>query len=94
MCINICLKIFCFIKLIFSFYKKSINQSNASLSIIIGLFFGLMFFPSPDFSKSILIGFLLPSDIFPEFLSQSLLFSSFFLATFAPILAWKINKMI
>ncbi len=78
----------------FSFYKKSINQSNASLSIIIGLFFGLMFFPSPDFSKSILIGFLLPSDIFPEFLSQSLLFSSFFLATFAPLLAWKINKMI
>tara|TARA_Y100000590_G_C15704685_1_gene1008127 strand:- start:991 stop:2430 length:1440 start_codon:yes stop_codon:yes gene_type:complete len=78
----------------FSFYNNGINVTNAWISIIIGLFFGLMFFPSPDFSKSILIGLLLPSDIFPKFLSQSLLFTSFFLATLTPLLTWKINKKV
>ena len=62
-----------------------------SVSLVTGLFVGLLFFPSPDFSKSILIGVIFSIDIFPLFLSQSLLFTSFLAATFLPIVTWKIK---
>jgi len=75
----------------YSFYNKDLKERNAYISIMIGLFFGLLLFPSPDFSKSILIGFLFPISNFPVFMSQSLLFMSFLVATFSPILAWKIK---
>ena len=75
----------------YSFYDKKISEKNAYISIIIGLFAGLLLFPSPDYSKSILIGILLPISNFPIFMSQSLLFLSFLLATFVPILTWKIK---
>jgi Na+/proline symporter len=74
-----------------SFYQKSIKEKNAYISIIIGLTIGLLFFPSPDFSKSILIGILFPSNIFPSFMAQSLLFLSFLLSTLVPIATWKIK---
>jgi Na+/proline symporter len=77
--------------LFYSFYKKSIKEKNAYTSILIGLMVGLLLFPSPDFSKSILIGVLFPKSFFPEFVSQSLLFLSFLFATFIPIFAWKIR---
>jgi len=75
----------------YSFYDNSIKEKNAYLSIIIGLTVGLLLFPSPDFSRSILIGILLPIDLFPSFIANSLLFSSFISATFFPLLAWKIK---
>ena len=75
----------------YSFYDKEISEKNAYISIIIGLFVGLLLFPNPDYSKSILIGILLPISNFPIFMSQSLLFLSFLLATFVPILTWKIK---
>ena len=75
----------------YSFYNKDLKERNAYISILIGLFFGLLLFPTPDFSKSILIGFLFPISNFPVFMSQSLLFMSFLVATFSPILAWKIK---
>jgi len=75
----------------YGFYDKKINEKNAYISIIFGLILGLLLFPSPDFSKSILVGILLPISSFPEFLTQSLLFSSFFVATFLPILGWKLK---
>ena len=75
----------------YGFYDKKINEKNAYVSIIFGLVLGLLLFPSPDFSKSILVGILLPFSSFPEFLTQSLLFSSFFVATFLPILGWKLK---
>ena len=75
----------------YGFYDKKINEKNAYISIIFGLVLGLLLFPSPDFSKSILVGILLPISSFPEFLTQSLLFSSFFVATFLPILGWKLK---
>ena len=75
----------------YGFYDKKINEKNAYVSIIFGLILGLLLFPSPDFSKSILVGILLPISSFPEFLTQSLLFSSFFVATFLPILGWKLK---
>jgi len=75
----------------YGFYDKKINEKNAYVSIIFGLVLGLLLFPSPDFSKSILVGILIPISSFPEFLTQSLLFSSFFAATFLPILGWKLK---
>jgi len=75
----------------YSFYDKKLSEKNAYVSIIIGLFVGLLLFPSPDFSKSILIGILFPASNFPIFMSQSLLFMSFLLATFLPIVTWKIK---
>ena len=77
--------------LFYSFYEKSIKEKNAYISILIGLIVGLLLFPSPDFSKSILVGLLFPINFFPEFVSQSLLFLSFLLATFVPIFTWKIR---
>jgi len=75
----------------YSFFSKSISEKNAYISIIIGIAAGLLFFPSPDFSKSILVGILFPIDFFPSFMSQSLLFLSFLIATFVPIFTWKIK---
>ena len=75
----------------YSFYNKSIKEKNAYISIIIGLSVGILLFPSPDFSKSILIGILFPLDYFPLFMSKSLLFMSFLFATFSPLLTWKIR---
>tara|TARA_Y100000590_G_scaffold24964_1_gene28425 strand:- start:2466 stop:3491 length:1026 start_codon:yes stop_codon:yes gene_type:complete len=74
-----------------SFYNNSINEKNAYISIIFGLIIGLLLFPSPDFSKSILVGVLFPLEVFPAFMTQSLLFLSFILATFSPVLVWKIK---
>ena len=74
-----------------SFYNNSINEKSAYISIITGLFVGLLFFPSPDFSKSILIGILFPAEFFPPFMAQSLLFLSFILSTLIPMTTWKIK---
>ena len=75
----------------FGFYSKSFNEKNAYVSIIIGLIGGILLFPSPDFSQSILIGLIFPADFFPIFITQSLLFSSFVVATFLPIVTWKLK---
>ena len=75
----------------YSFYSKSLNEKNAYTSIIFGLLLGFLFFPTPDFSKSILVGILFPIEFFPQFVSKSLLFLSFVIATFIPIFSWKIK---
>ena len=75
----------------YSFYNKKLNEKNAYLSILVGLFVGLILFPSPDFSKSILIGIVFPVSSFPTFMTQSLLFLSFLFATFLPIFTWKLK---
>jgi hypothetical protein len=49
-------------------------------------------FPSPDFSKSLLVGILLPNELFAPFVTQSLLFLSFVVATFLPIVVFKAKK--
>ena len=68
----------------YGFYQKKFKEKNAVLAILSGIFLGLLFFPSPDFSNSILVGTLLPFDLFPEIVSTSLLFWSFLLATLGP----------
>ena len=79
------------LSIFYSFYTKSLNEKNVLASIVIGLIGGLLLFPSPDFSKSILVGIILPIDFVPAFISQSLLFCSFIVATFLPIFTWKLK---
>jgi len=76
----------------YSFYDKSINEKTAYISIIIGLIGGCLLFPFPDFSKSLLVGVLLPKEIFSPFVAQSLLFLSFIIATFLPAFIFKLKK--
>jgi Na+/proline symporter len=73
----------------YSFYNKKLNEKTAYISIIVGLIGGFLLFPAPDFSKSLLVGTILPVELFPGFVSQSLLFLSFIIATFLPVVFWK-----
>ena len=75
----------------YSFYSKTFNEKKAIVSTIIGLVGGILLFPSPDFSKSLIVGIIFPSDFFPIFVSQSLLFCSFTVATFLPVITWKLK---
>jgi len=68
----------------YSFYNKQVNEKTAYISIIIGLISGLLLFPAPDFSRSLLVGIMLPTELFPSIVSQSLLFLSFLVATLCP----------
>ena len=76
----------------YSFYNKTINEKTAYISIIFGLIGGFLMFPSPDFSKSLLVGILLPKELFAPFVSQSLLFLSFLIATFLPLIVFKAKR--
>ncbi len=81
------------IVLFYSFYKKQVDENNIYFCIILGLTAGLLFFPTTDFSKSLLVGIILPSNMFPNFVTNSLLFCSFIIATFLPLITLKlINK--
>ena len=75
----------------YSFYNKQLNEKTAYISIIIGLIGGFLLFPAPDFSKSLLVGIIFPIELFPKFVSQSLLFLSFLIATFFPVTIWKLR---
>ena len=76
----------------YSFYNKNINEKTAYVSIIVGLIGGFLMFPTPDFSKSLLVGILIPKEIFGPFVGQSLLFLSFVVATFLPLVVFKAKK--
>ena len=77
----------------YSFYNNRINEKIAYISIIAGLIAGFLMFPFPDFSKSLLVGVLVPTEAFSPFVSQSLLFLSFLIATFLPAVILKIKKL-
>tara|TARA_B100000795_G_scaffold36042_1_gene23731 strand:- start:295 stop:1746 length:1452 start_codon:yes stop_codon:yes gene_type:complete len=76
----------------YSFYNKKLNEKTAYIAILVGLIGGFLLFPAPDFSKSLLVGIILPSELFPAFVLQSLLFLSFIIATFLPLFFWGISK--
>ena len=76
----------------YSFYYKKLTEKTAYASIIIGLVGGFLMFPAPDFSKSLLVGILMPKELFAPFISQSLLFLSFVVATFLPLFIFKAKK--
>ncbi len=75
----------------YSFYNKKLDEKTSYFSILFGLLAGFLLFPTPDFSKSILVGTILPIDLFPIFVSESLLFLSFIVATFVPVVIWKLR---
>jgi Na+/proline symporter len=75
----------------YSFYNKKLNEKTAYSSIIVGLISGFLLFPAPDFSKSLLVGVILPAELFPVFVTHSLLFLSFLTATFGPVIIWKLR---
>ena len=77
----------------YSFFDNRIDEKIAYFSIIIGLLGGVLLFPSPDFSKSLLVGLILSKDLFTPFINQSLLFLSFLIATFLPLVVLKITKL-
>jgi len=70
----------------YGFYRKNLKEKNLIISIVFGLALGFLFFPSPDFSKSILVGTIISFDFFPKIVSNSLLFWSFLLATAGPVI--------
>ena len=70
----------------YGFYKNNLKERGLIISVLIGLGLGFLLFPSPDFSKSILVGTMLPFDLFPQIISSSLLFWSFLLATVGPVI--------
>ncbi|MDB3981911.1 sodium:solute symporter [Candidatus Pelagibacter sp.] len=76
----------------YSFYNKDINEKIAYISIVIGLLGGFLMFPFPDFSKSLLVGVLVSKEFFSPFVVQSLLFLSFIVATFLPVIILKIKR--
>ena len=76
----------------YSFYNKKINEKTAYISIIIGLIGGFLMFPTPDFSKSLLVGILFSKELFAPIVSQSLLFLSFVIATFLPLIVFKAKR--
>ena len=75
----------------YSFYNK-VNEKTAYISIVIGLVAGFLMFPFPDFSKSMLVGVLMPKELFSSFIAQSLLFLSFMIATFLPAVILKLKR--
>ena len=79
------------ITVFYSFYNKNINEKTAYVSIIVGLIGGFLMFPTPDFSKSLLVGIILPEELFAPIMSQ-LLFLSFIVATFLPLIVIKAKK--
>ncbi len=76
----------------YSFYNKDVTEKAAYRSIIIGLVAGFLMFPTHDFTKSLLVGILLPKEFFTPFISQQLLFLSFIVATFLPFFILKSKK--
>ena len=79
------------ITVFYSFYNKNINEKTAYVSIIVGLIGGFLMFPTPDFSKSLLVGIILPKELFAPIMSQ-LLFLSFIVATFLPLIVIKAKR--
>lgn len=67
------------------FYQKKIYPNHSFILIMAGLSLGLLFFPSMDFSKSLLIGVIFDKSNFNEIFTNSLLFWSFLFATFSPM---------
>ena len=78
----------------YSFYNKKLNEKTAYISIIFGLIGGLFLFPTPDFTKSLLVGIIFSGDFFPSFVSQSLLFLSFLVATVSPAIVIMVHDSI
>jgi Na+/proline symporter len=76
----------------YGMFKGDIDEKLSLISVIIGLISGLLLFPNQTFDKSILIGGFFPTESFPIWISTALLFWSFILATFTPVITVMIFK--
>ena len=70
----------------YGLYKGNISNKVVLYSILAGLIFGLSMFPDQTFQKSFIVGGIFDVKIFPIWISTALLFWSFILATFIPII--------
>ena len=71
------------ITIFYGFFKKKIEFKLARLSILLGLISGFLFFPTIDFQKSLLVGIILPLDLFSSSIANNLLFISFAISILA-----------
>ena len=74
------------ITIFYGFFNKKINPKLAFNSILLSLLFGLLFFPSQSFQSSILVGNLIAKDQFHVLITNNLLFVSFGISIFVPLL--------
>ena len=70
----------------YGLYKGNISNKVVLYSILAGLVFGLSMFPDQTFQNSFIVGGLFNTKIFPLWISTALLFWSFILATFIPMI--------
>ena len=81
------------ITIFYGFFNKKINTKLASYTIFIGLFSGLLFFPSQDFQSSILVGNLISIEHFTPLISANLLFLSFAISIIIPLIIISIYSL-
>ena len=74
------------VTIFYGFFNKKINSKLATLSILCGLIFGLLFFPSIDFQSSILVGNLISKNLFNSLITGNLLFISFAISVVVPLI--------
>ena len=81
------------ITIFYGFFNKKINTKLASNTIFIGLFSGLLFFPSPNFQSSILVGNLISIEYFTPLITTNLLFLSFAISIVIPLIIISIYSL-
>ena len=81
------------VTIFYGFFNRKINSNLAFLSIICGLLFGLLFFPSQNFQTSILVGNLISLNAFSTFIKTNLLFISFAVSLIMPFLMVSIYSL-
>jgi ABC-type multidrug transport system fused ATPase/permease subunit len=81
------------ITIFYGFFNKKINTKLASYTIFIGLFSGLLFFPSQNFQSSILVGNLISIEHFTPLISTNLLFLSFAISIIIPLIIISIHSL-
>ena len=81
------------ITIFYGFFNKKINTKLASYTIFIGLFSGLLFFPSQNFQSSFLVGNLISIEYFTPLISANLLFLSFAISIIIPLIIISIYSL-
>ena len=81
------------ITIFYGFFNKKINTKLASYTIFIGLFSGLLFFPSQNFQSSILVGNLISIEYFTPLITTNLLFLSFAISIIVPLIIISIYSL-
>ena len=81
------------ITIFYGFFNKKINTKLGSYTIFIGLFSGLLFFPSQNFQSSILVGNLISTEYFTPLITTNLLFLSFAISIIIPLIIISIYSL-